>query len=160
MSREAFVELIRKNFAALPPRSILLLKPRETEGSHLSEITLENTPAVFSWGKKSGFSGLIVLGLEKGGDGLLDFRIQRLSPDETERRREVPQQITLAKGLRALRWEFFDEEDRRWVELWDNRARKPNLVRLNFQFQGDTTPVQVTFALPWTSARNATQEER
>jgi hypothetical protein len=61
----------------------------------------------------------------------------------------------LAKGLRVLRWEFFDDHDRRWVEFWDNRARRPNLVRLNFQFQGDLTPSQVTFSLPWTTAKNA-----
>jgi prepilin-type N-terminal cleavage/methylation domain-containing protein len=155
MTREAFVELIRKNLAKLPPRSILLLEPRESDGGFLSEVTFENAPAAFSWGKRSGFSGWIVLGLAKGSDGLLEFRIQRIDPDETARSSGPVQQLTLAKGLRVLRWEFFDDHDRRWVEFWDNRARRPNLVRLNFQFQGDLTPSQVTFSLPWTTAKNA-----
>lgn len=157
MTRETLIELIRKNLTKLPPRSILLLEPRETDGGFLSEMTIENAPAVFSWGKRVGFSGQVVLGLVKGSDGLLDFRVQRVDPDEAGRSGAPVQQLTLAKELRVFRWEFFDDHDRRWVEFWDNRARRPNLARLTFQFQGDLVPSQVTFALPWTTAKNAFQ---
>lgn len=154
-TREALVELVRKNLAQLPPRAILLLEPREVDGGFLSEITLEKAPAAFAWGKKTGFSGAIVLGLTKASDGLLGFSVQRVDPEETARNGEPLEKLTLANGLRVLRWEFFDDHDRRWVQFWDNRARQPNLVRLTMQFQGDVAPAQVTFALPWTSAKNA-----
>lgn len=155
MNREALVELLRKNFLALPPRAIVLLATREDNGTFLSELTLENAPASFSWGAEAGYFGWIVLGQERAADGLFRLQVLRMDSDETVRSRQVPQKLTLAEGLRVFRWEFFNSHDRRWMGKWDNRARPPNLVRLEFQFQGDDSPVQVTFALPWTSPSNA-----
>jgi hypothetical protein len=154
-SRSALVELLRKGFASLPPRPVLQLKSRESNGQSLSELWIENAPGALAWGKDRAFSGIVVLGLDKTADGLLNLVVRRLSSDETARNRQIPEELTLVEGIRVLRWDFFDDQDRRWVGEWDDRARLPNLVRMEVQFQGDLEVEHITFALPWTTASNA-----
>lgn len=154
-SRSALVELLRKGFASLPPKPTLLLEARESNGELLPEMWIENAPGILAWGKERAFSGIVVLGLDKTADGLFNLVVRRLSADETTRNRQTPEELVLVEGIRVLRWDFYDDQDRRWAGVWDDKARLPNLIRLEMQLQGESEPEQITFALPWTSTRNA-----
>jgi hypothetical protein len=158
MNREALAELLRKNFAALPPKAVLRVDVREEGGGYYSELVLEKAPGAFSWGRDFRYFGLTVLGLEKAADGLLDLKVIRMEADEGLRLRKIPDSLLLVGGLREFRWECFDGLDRQWTGKWDNRARRPSLVRLVFQFQGESESAQITFAMPWTQARSVSKD--
>lgn len=149
-SKEALVELLRKNFLELPEKSIALLEVRQGKPGYLSELYLEDAPAAFQWGENGGHPGVTVLSLENRSDGSLAFGIRRIDRDESNRSREQAGWISLVDDLRLFRWEFFDLRKQKWLGKWDDKNTRPDLIRLTMQFQGENEPMTVTFQLPWT----------
>lgn len=147
-------ELLSRQFSALDPQTVLGLNVREDQGRYLSEITIEKSPGVFSWGRESWYFGLIILGLEVGSDGGLRFGVRREDSDEITRERGGggAKWLPLVGGLKTFEWSFYDGTARTWAGNWENRATLPVLIRLKYQFTDDPAPDEMVFSLPWTTS--------
>lgn len=147
---DSLTALLKRTFSTLPPAARLTLDAPGPKGT-AGELAIEEAPEAFSWGVATVFPGRSVLRSVPRSDGTLALELLQYHGVEPEPAEAPARTLRLATGLRTVRWEFFDTLTRHWLGAWENRARRPDLVRVELRFSDEPDSRQVTFSLPWTA---------
>ncbi len=144
-----FLRLLRRNFERMPGNAgITMLPVSGRGGSQESDVVFYDYPLAFHWPSVPAGSARVVLMSRASSRGAMDVGLLYLDEEAEEDYRsqmggssQMPGLwLHLMSDVSLFEWSFFDEtmgEAGEWVLEWEDRAKRPTIVRLQLQFYGD-----------------------
>lgn len=158
--RMAFLELLEDQFASLPGNTRMELTYEDSGGQYLSDITLQNVPATFTWGGSERVAKAVRLSTVRRRDGFLDIVLSYYEDEILEETTEVGDtsssqlstepfaEITLLEDIYVFEWRARDGTNMEWYYDWDIPGRLPVQLELSFRETPDDEIVRHVFWLP------------
>lgn len=165
LARMRFLQLCRATFRELPGTARFRLLEVDAPGSGGASqvLCVSGHPRAFPVGLAS-VSGesvagilpeIVLLSTRPDGAGGLMIRLHHLTGEEAMRFDEDPsleglrgEPLSLLRGIRQVKWRFYDVDGEQWVEIWDQEERRPRFAELTLQLHGDQRPYRSVFWLP------------
>jgi len=150
----SFIELCRKNFESIPGNARVELNSDNSTGVFTTELVFTDYPLAFTWSGVPAGSAEVIMFSEKESRGSLQVKLQYLTEEEAEDRRNSIAPGNLGTGLvlltnvKLLQWRFYDPRTEEWETEWTNNNRRPSLIELNLEFFDSIEPVRAVFWVP------------
>jgi len=166
-----FIELARSTIESLPPEATMVAALAQ-EGGTNQELTFAGVYDAFSFGEDPVSSSDLTIGLQlyeppsgesaeqlyqvsitredfspEGEDGEMAVRIgaddELFQADEDGR-----YWLHLLPDIVFMQWQFWDEEQEIWVDVWEDDSVRPPMVELRIQPSSRGAPLRVVFDVP------------
>ena len=167
LARMRFLQLCRATFRELPGTARFRLSSGEAAGGagggQSQMLRLSGHPRAFPVGLAKASSealasimpDLTVLTARPDGAGGLMLQLYHLAGEEAMRFEEEPslaglkgEALNLLRGIRVVRWRFYDAKQEEWLDQWKEEGVRPRFVELTLQLNGDQRPYRSVFWVP------------
>lgn len=167
LARMRFLQLCRATFRELPgtARFRLLQMDAPAGGGAASQLLrLSGHPRAFPVGVAKASAGeafasimpdLTILTTRPDGAGGRMLQLYHLAGEDALRFEEEPsmaglkgEALNLLRGIRVMRWRFYDAKQEEWLDLWKEDNVRPRFVELTLQLNGDQRPYRSVFWVP------------
>ncbi|MBP6783093.1 MAG: prepilin-type N-terminal cleavage/methylation domain-containing protein [Verrucomicrobiales bacterium] len=165
-----FIALLRESIENLPPEGTLSMKPAEEAASGYPELVIGNSATGFTFGEIVGSSDETVISLRPGkvspgGEPTFDLALSRSDfvpedadgsgmvfgaseDDFLQSDDEGRYWLPLLSGITAASWNFWDEEQKVWIDEWTDDKKMPLLLAFSFDDSYRPVPLRVVFEVP------------
>ncbi|MEZ5303967.1 MAG: prepilin-type N-terminal cleavage/methylation domain-containing protein [Verrucomicrobiales bacterium] len=154
----ALVELCRRTFEMMPGNAKFEMYPHKDGGYNVYDVVFTDYPLAFSWPGVPAGSKQVIFSTEKDAAGALQIRLTYLNEEEAEEREtssrlsaDVGTSLVLIDNIKLLEWRVWNPsegESGKWMEEWEDTARRPTLVEMHLTFFGDEVPMRAVFWVP------------
>ncbi len=164
MHRQAFFDLMKKQFSELPGNAVVDLTFDDPPGNgpYLSQLTLQNFPMIFSWGGNQQAVKSVQIDTVIRRDGFLDVVLKYYDIEILEENNETQDgneegfdeqaepiaSVVLLEGVRWFEWQVLDQRTSEWINEWQNPARQPVLLQLDVAFGDSEENFRQIFWIP------------
>ena len=154
VSRQNFIDFLRRSLRTLPGDAEVRLKIRQSGSSYLPTINIINGGTSLSPGEALPPDTSIELYAEERPGGYLRVALRYLDEEQTAalRQNQAPRvgrdQLTvpLLEDVARFEWRFFDTRTNNWEKLWED-GRRPLLCELNLKLD-DGEETRAVFWVP------------
>ena len=158
----AFQSFVRRGFHNLPFEARIFVRVRQLGARGQSvELLLSPAAGAFETGFEADGVG-VVLGTRPDGHGKSDLCLarfpERYDHDELDRYLEKVGWIPLLHNVESIRWRFWDDMRKQFIDTWDQGTTRPRLVELTYRLVGGEDTLCV-FSLSRLRAESTTSEE-
>lgn len=166
-----FLALLRDSIEHLPQDGTLEMVPAEEAASGYPELKIGNSATAFTFGEIVGSAEEVVISLRPGtgttpeGEPTFDLAISRpdFAPEDTDGSgmalrvsgddflqtdEEGRYWLPLLTGVTAASWNFWDEDQKTWLEEWTDDTKMPPLLAFSFDDSYRPVPLRVVFEVP------------
>lgn len=130
-TRQAFVDLLRREFRHLPAESRVSLSLESTGDFPQSTLRIENAPMAFSFGGAAGHDAVALIS-EPAPDGTTIVLLRYHWKD-----REESRDLVLLRGVTAYEIRCLNTTLNQWQTVWPAGGSRPSQIELNLGFAGE-----------------------
>ena len=141
--RNAFFQLLSRQFASLPGNARLELTSEDTGNRYLSDLTLQNVPMTFTWGGEERVARAVrITTVPRRGDTVnivLQYFENEILEGTTQDGEPVRlgdeepfAEVVLLEDVYIFEWEVLDGRTMEWLYDWDLVGRLPLQLRLSY----------------------------
>lgn len=173
-----FLGLMRRTIESLPQDGTIQMAPPEETGGEFYEMTISGAATAFHFGELPSPTGDTIIGLRPMPEDIdrgelsdveatlyqvaisrEDFGIKDADGDgmvfqagDEDAFLEVDEEgrywMPLLDFVTGMGWRFWDEEQRDWLDLWEDDTRMPKMLELSLSDPYRPAPIRVVFDLP------------
>lgn len=158
MEHQAFIDLLGRQFAALPGNTRFELKVEDSGSHYISDLTLQNVPMIFTWGGEDKIAKAIQLSTVKRRSGYLDIVLRYYENEilegsasnfgSTIADTKPFAEIVLLQDVAYFEWRVLDGRSMEWQYDWDIQGRLPLQVELTMAIGATGHEIRQVFWLP------------
>lgn len=158
MEHQAFIDLLGRQFAALPGNTRFELAVEDSGSHYISDLTLQNVPMIFTWGGEDKIAKAIQLSTVKRRSGYLDIVLRYYENEilegsasdfgSTVTDTKPFAEIVLLQDVAYFEWRVLDGRSMEWQYDWDIQGRLPLQVELTMAIGATGHEIRQIFWLP------------
>ncbi len=158
MHQQAFFEFLSRRLASLPGNVRLELLSEQSGNTYLSDFTLQEAPATFSWGGQDLLAKAIQISTVPTRRGDLDVVLRYYeneilegsgsSFDSTATPEEPYAEIVLLRDVAYFEWRVLDSNTMEWLYDWEEQGRLPLQIELQLAIGAEGEAIRHVFWLP------------
>lgn len=157
MLHQAFFDLLKQRFSALPGNTRFDLKVDGAGSHYISDLTLQNVPLSFTWGGQARIAKAVQLSTVKRRSGYLDIVLKyyeneiledSASSFKSSTENEPFAEIVLLTDVAFFEWRVLDGRSMEWQYDWDLQGRMPLQIELVMAIGAKGEEIRQVFWLP------------
>ncbi len=158
MEHQAFIDLLGRQFSALPGNTRFDLKVQDSGSHYISDLTLQNVPMTFTWGGEDRIAKAVQLSTVKRRSGYLDIVLRYYENEILEGSasnfgssvtdNKPFAEIVLLTDVAYFEWRVLDGRSMEWQYDWDIQGRLPLQMELTMAVGAQGNEIRQIFWLP------------